>query len=351
LSEATPPVDGPERFASRRDASTPRPMNAKQDIVDQILADAANNPIAEADAFAPANIALCKYWGKRNTELNLPVTSSLSMSLGELGSRCRISLRDDVDEIILNGTPLAPDSPFSTRASRYLDLFRKTTGCYYRLDTTNTIPTAAGFASSASGFASLVLALNTLHGWDLPDSALSILARLGSGSACRSLWQGFVEWHAGRAPDGSDCYAEPLDAEWPELRIGLLVLEAGKKPIGSREAMQRTVETSALYRAWPGKVATDLRTLRKAIEARDIELLGATAESNALSMHATMMAAIPPVLYWLPASITTMQSIWQCRREGLPVYLTMDAGPNIKLLFLSEHKTAVQERFPDILIA
>jgi len=326
-------------------------MITKQDIVDRILADRTEQPGPSAQAFAPANIALCKYWGKRDTELNLPVTSSLSLSLGDLGTHCDLTFRDNHDAIVLNGEPLDSDSPFMTRATQYLDLFRKHTGRYYSIDTRNTIPTAAGFASSASGFASLVMALNTLHGWDLPQSDLSILARLGSGSACRSFWQGLVEWRSGSQPDGMDCYAHPIETCWSELRIGLLVLEAGKKPIGSREAMQRTVETSALYRAWPGKVATDMRLIKKAIEIKDFDLLGAVAESNALSMHATMMAAQPPVLYWLPESITTMQQVWRCREEGLPVYLTMDAGPNIKLLFLAKDEDEVLNQFPGLQVA
>jgi diphosphomevalonate decarboxylase len=326
-------------------------MTTRQDVVDQLLAYRTESPMTEADAFAPANIALCKYWGKRNTELNLPVTSSLSLSLGSLGSQCHLSFCEEHDEVILNDTSLAADDPFVTRLSQYLALFRKDSERYYRVETMNTIPTAAGFASSASGFASIVLALDKLHGWALNDTELSILARLGSGSACRSLWQGLVEWHAGETDTGVDSFAQPLDAGWPELRIGLLVLEAGKKPIGSREAMLRTVETSPLYAAWPNKVAADMQALHEAIEKKDFEQLGATAESNAITMHATMMAALPAVVYWLPESVATMHKVWQLRRDGLPVYLTMDAGPNVKLLFQEQDTSRVQEHFPHLLIA
>jgi len=293
---------------------------------------------------------LCKYWGKRDTELNLPLTSSLSLSLGKLGTRCRLSFAADRDEIILNGQPLSPDSPFALRVVSYLDLFRKHTGCRYRLDTENSIPTAAGFASSASGFAALVKALNALHGWQLPENDLSILARIGSGSACRSLWQGFVEWQAGSRNDGLDSFAEPLTGcDWPDLNIGLLVLNAGKKKIGSRAAMQRTVETSALYKSWPQQVAADLQTLRNAIHSKEFEQLGATAENNALAMHATMAAAKPAVLYWLPDSVAVMHRIWQLRTDGLPLYFTMDAGPNIKLIFTDEYRAEVIKHFPQMI--
>ena len=326
-------------------------MTTKQDAVDAILAAHTETTISEAESYAPANIALCKYWGKRDSELNLPITSSLSMSLGSLGSRCKLSFCEAQDRVILNGSELSAHDPFVARASKYLDLFRNGTDRHYLIETTNTIPTAAGFASSASGFASLALALNTLHGWELTKTELSILARLGSGSASRSLWHGFVEWHSGSTPDGMDSFAEPLETDWNDLRIGLLVLEAGQKPIGSREAMQRTIETSALYKAWPGKVATDIRVLKKAITSKAFDSLGATAESNALTMHATMMAAWPPVVYWLPESVATMHKVWACRKSGLPFYLTMDAGPNIKLLFQEQNRAEVLDQFPTLLVA
>ncbi len=328
-------------------------MITKQDIVDKILVGHMEQPTATAEAFAPSNIALCKYWGKRDVELNLPVTSSLSISLGKLGSRCRLSFCNERDQVILNGEELANDSTFVVRLSQYLDLFRKEKHSRYRIETENTIPTAAGFASSASGFASIVIALNKLHGWNLPDQKLSILARLGSGSASRSLWQGFVEWHVGEDDEqGMDSFAEPLQAStWPELKIGLLVLEAGEKEIGSRAAMHRTVETSQLYKSWPEKVNQDMAKLKQAIATKDFDHLGATAESNALTMHATLMAAHPPVLSWLPQSVTTMKKVWQCRHEGLPLYFTMDAGPNIKLLFLEKDKSTIINKFPSLVIA
>jgi diphosphomevalonate decarboxylase len=327
-------------------------MTARQ-IVDQIIDNRRTICHQQAEAFAPANIALCKYWGKRDTQLNLPLTSSLSISLGKLGSQCTLKQSNtNHDSVILNNNELAPDSKFVTRLTRYLDLFRPDNSTHYQLETNNTIPTAAGFASSASGFASLVLALNKLHNWQLNNTKLSILARLGSGSACRSLWQGFVEWHAGKRDDGMDSFAEPLTSPaWPELKIGLLVLTSAQKPIGSREAMQRTAETSILYRSWPDKVATDINTIRQAISEQDFRKLGSTAESNALAMHATMMASLPPVLYWLPESVEIMHRIWQLRADGLPLYLTMDAGPNIKLLFQNQHRTDIQREFPNIIIA
>lgn len=301
-----------------------------------------------AEAFAPANIALCKYWGKRDEQLNLPITSSLSIALGRLGTRTELSVVEGPDRFMLNGEPVADGQPFAVKASAFLDLFRPRSGLGFDVRTVNTVPTAAGFASSASGFAALVMAMDRLFGWGLDGARLSILARLGSGSAARSVFQGFVEWHAGSRADGMDSFAAALPNRWPDIRVGLVRVHTGAKPIGSREAMRRTVATSTLYRMWPDRAAADLETLRAAIACRAFKVLGETAEGNALAMHATMIDTRPAVLYWLPGSIAAMQRVWALRSEGRPVYFTMDAGPNLKLLFLRDASEAVAGHFPDI---
>lgn len=323
---------------------------AKKDIVGRILKRKPSTPRKRGSAFAPSNIALCKYWGKRYDELNLPVTSSLSISLGKLGSKVTLSLRDKSDLVELNGKRLDRTSSFTKRVSEFLNLFRPDKRTFFNVVAVNTIPTAAGFASSASGFAAMTMALNQLFGWKLNGRELSILSRLGSGSACRSVFTGFVEWRAGNRADGMDSFALPLKSTWPEFRLGLVVVSDKEKSIGSRPAMKRTVETSALYRSWPAKVAKDLPRLKTAIRRRDFPMLGQTAESNALAMHATMFDAKPPVVYWLPESVTAMKKIWKLREGGLNVYFTMDAGPNLKVLFLKKDTAAVKRAFPKIQI-
>ncbi len=298
--------------------------------------------------FAPANIALCKYWGKRDEELNLPLTSSLSVSLGALGTHTTLSLDPAGDTIILNDHPLPAQSRFALSATRYLDLFRPTPQTFFRLRTRNTVPTAAGVASSASGFAALALALNDLFEWDLGRRDLSILARLGSGSACRSVYDGFVEWHAGSEANGMDSCAEPMTETWPDLRLGLIHVSTTPKDIGSRSAMRQTRETSALYESWPRKVAQDIDLVKDAIRCGDFERFGRVAESNALAMHAIALAAWPPILFWLPESVAVMRRIWAQRAGGLEVYFTMDAGPNVKLLFRAKDTARVEAAFPGV---
>lgn len=326
-------------------------MTAARQVVARMLAGRQSQPADRARAYAPANIALVKYWGKRDEALNLPVTGSLSISLGPLGSHVELArAAGTADAVWLNGKKLAADGSFARRARGYLDLFRPAADFFFDVLARNTVPTAAGFASSASGFAALAKAANGLFGWGLLPRELSILARLGSGSAARSLADGFVEWHAGTALDGMDSFAERLAAEWPELRVGAVVLCAEEKPVGSREGMQRCVETCEFYREWPGRVAKDLAGLKRAIAQRDFAALGTVAEANALAMHALMAATRPPIVYALPETVAAMRKIWAARADGLPLWFTMDAGPNVKLLFEAKDEAGVRGLFPGVAV-
>lgn len=323
----------------------------KCDVVKLILTDdnAWKPQRDKGVAFAPTNIALCKYWGKRDQELNLPVTSSLSVALPDRGALTHLSLHNKpYDHVVLNEKELDPQSKFVTRIVEFLDLFRPLKNWNLLIDIKMNVPVAAGLASSACGFASLVAALNDLFLWGLSKRHLSILARLGSGSAARSFWNGFVEWHAGVQADGMDSYAQSLEDEWSELHVGILSINTTEKPLSSREAMQKTVDTSILYNSWPKKVARDMLILRQALHAKNFSLLGGTSESNALTMHATMLSSWPPICYFLPETIREMQKIWSLRNDGLEVYFTQDAGPNLKLLFVEKDKKIIKEHFPSI---
>ena len=299
--------------------------------------------------FAPRNIALIKYWGKRDAELNLPMTASLSISLGNKGAHTSIRVIDrGHDRIFLNAQEIKTDSAFYQRSQKFLDLVRPNLETHYEINTEMNIPIAAGLASSACGIAALIKALQDLYQWQLPDTMLSIMCRIGSGSACRSLWQGFVEWHRGEYDDGLDSYAEPLPYTMDNLCIGLLIINDQEKAISSREAMAITTQSSLLYESWPKQVAHDLRLMKHALEQQDFDLLGKTAEHNALSMHATMLSSQPSICYSNSDTIRAMHQIWQLRREGLSLYFTQDAGPNLKLLFEQKDAAIVQKHFPNI---
>ncbi len=321
----------------------------KQDVVDILLAKRVPQMRPRGEAFAPSNIALCKYWGKRDEELNLPTNPSLSVSLGNLGSHTVVApLEGHRDVVVLNNREIAPDSPFALRVSAYLDLVRPDAHFSFLVETANTVPTGAGVASSASGFAALAKALNALFGWGLSRRELSVLARLGSGSACRSFGTGFVEWTMGRRRDGLDSYGRVLRERWPGLRLGLVRISQQAKAVGSRAGMKRTVETSALYEVWPRKARRDVREMKEAIRTRDFAMLGRIAENNALAMHGTMLAAWPPLLYFSEGTLAVLRNVWELRAEGIPVFCTLDAGPNPILLFETGLEKVLREAFPEL---
>lgn len=321
----------------------------KETYLEKLLPSGYQPVRAIASQYAPTNIALCKYWGKRHQGLNLPLTGSLSISLADKGATTSISYVDAPEDIIiLNGRSVESFEPFYQRLLEFLNLFRHDIHGAFKIETTMNIPVAAGLASSACGYAALVLALNDFYGWQLSKSQLSTLARLGSGSACRSLWHGFVEWYPGESLEGEDSFAEQIQTVWPELRVGLLIIENKEKPIPSRQAMIQTAETSTLYHAWPKQVEQDMVKIKEAIKEKDFYALGETSEHNAMVMHALMMSARPPIIYSQAKTIALMEQVWAARALGLPLFFTQDAGPNLKLLFLEKDEAEVKEMFPSL---
>ncbi len=319
------------------------------DIVKQFLPSVIEPVKETGSAFAPSNIALCKYWGKRDKILNLPATSSLSVSLGCLGTRTAISLNSKADKVLLNKKLIDSESVFVKRLIAFLDMFRPVDQ-FFSIETENNIPTAAGLASSASGYAALVMAINDFLGNVLSNDQLSVLARMGSGSACRSIYQGFVLWERGELDDGMDSFAKRLPFEWPGFCIGIVHVTESEKPVSSRVAMNRTVDTSVFYQNWPKRVEKDLDAILAALKTQDFDLLGRSSESNALAMHATMIDTWPPVLYWQPETVAVFHKVWQMRSQGIPVYITIDAGPNVKLLFQSSNLSDIQTVFNNITV-
>lgn len=302
-------------------------------------------PAECGQAYAPANIALIKYWGKRDAALNLPANGSLSVSLADHGTHTRIRAAER-DTFILNGKTLDAENPFVRRAFAFVEHIRRGAPHPILIDSTNTIPTAAGLASSASGYAALTLALNRYFRLNLPETVLSALARIGSGSAARSLWHGFVEWQRGERPDGADSIARPIASSWHDLRIALLPIDTGVKSTSSRDGMNHTVATSPLYAVWPQTAEADLITLRRAIAEQDFTALGQTAEHNALAMHATMLAARPALVYLQSASLAALARLHALRADGLEHYATIDAGPNLKLLYHARDEADIRAAWP-----
>ncbi|HVT07237.1 MAG TPA: diphosphomevalonate decarboxylase [Polyangia bacterium] len=287
-------------------------------------------------AVSGTNIALVKYWGKRDAALNLPATGSLSLTLDRLGTRTRVAFdggSGGADRVTLDGAPAG--EKFAARVTAFLDRVRARAGITTRatVDTANTVPTASGLASSASGFAALAVAAAHAAGLSPSPAELSELARLGSGSAARSIFGGFVEMARGQRADGRDAVARPVEAGdgW-DVRLVVAITAAGEKIIGSTAAMARTAATSPYYDAWVRGVEGDLADARAAIAARDLNTLGAVAERSAMRMHASAMAADPPILYWNAATVSAMGTVRSLRAAGVAAFFTIDAGPHVKVL-------------------
>lgn len=300
-------------------------------------------------AFAPANIALCKYWGKRDKELNLPLTDSLSVSMGNCGTLTSVKAAPGKENIIIfNGTELSASSPFAEKINRFAALMKPDKGPALEIATENNIPTAAGAASSASGFAALTLALDSFYGYGLGSRELSMLAGIGSRSASRSIFTGFVYNHRGQRIDGMDAFSEKLPYEWPEMRLGLVTVSSEKKCMSSGKGMEHTAGTSILYERWPSQVERDMELILKALNEKNFELLGKTSENNALSMHACMLSSNPPLIYWEPETLAVIKTVSKARNEGLSCYVTIDAGANVKLIFEKKDENVITGMFPGI---
>jgi len=289
-----------------------------------------------ATARAHANIALVKYWGKRDAARNLPAAGSLSLTLDALTTITTVSFDAwlDADAMTLDGRDATAAE--LARTSTWLDLVRARAGIATRakIETVNHFPTASGLASSASGFAALALAASTAAGLALPARELSILARIGSGSAARSIYGGLVRMRAGDLSE--EAFAEPLDDPeglTPRLRMIVAIVGGGAPKLhGSRDAMEHSAATSPYHAAWVAQVPRDLAAAEAAIAAADLGALGAIVEGNALAMHAAAIASRPPVLYWQPATLAALSTVQSLRDAGAVAWATMDAGPHVKVL-------------------
>lgn len=298
-------------------------------------------------ARAYTNIALIKYWGKKDEELILPMNNSLSLTLDAFYTETTVSFDPalQADTFLLDGQ--LQNTAATAKISRFLDLLRELAGTKLRAAVTseNFVPTAAGLASSASGLAALAAAGNAALQLGLDDSQLSRLARRGSGSACRSIFGGFVEWEQGT--DDLTSLAHPLAANGFENDLAMLfvLINDKQKDVSSRDGMRRTVATSAFYPGWLASLPEDLATIKQAIATQDFTALGRITEANGLKMHATTLAAVPPFTYWSPQSLLAMDLVRQLRATGTECYFTMDAGPNVKVLCRRQDEATVQQAF------
>lgn len=291
----------------------------------------------QATAQAQPNIALVKYWGKQDIGQNLPAVGSISITLDAPRTRTTVSFSDRLlqDEFLLNGKH---EASMLGRVSTCLDTLRALAGSSLRarVESENDFPTGAGLASSASGFAALVRAGAAALGLDLDTQQLADLARRGSGSAARSLLGGFVELSlpspgSDSTPVSSLCTAN----DWP-LAVAIAITSSAAKSVGSTEGMERSRLTSAYYPAWVESQEADLARARQAIAKKDFLALAQVSELSCLKMHGLAMASEPGMMYFNGATVECLHRVRAMRARGVPVFFTIDAGPQVKAVCLPD---------------
>ncbi len=303
-------------------------------------------------ALAHPNIAFIKYWGNRNQSLRLPSNGSISMNLDGLYAQTKVTFDPALccdDLFTLNGR--VESEAAQRRVNNFLDRVRALAGkqLYARVVSQNNFPTGAGIASSAAAFAALALAASTAIGLELEEAQLSRLARTGSGSACRSIPAGFVEWREGANDANSYAISIAPPEHW-SLVDCVAVLKSGHKRVGSTEG-HKLANTSPLQRARVADTPRRLEACRRAILNKDFYALAEIIEHDSNLMHAVMMTSRPALFYWEPASLKLMQAVRGWRNEGIPAAYTLDAGPNVHILCEASAASKIIERLntiPDV---
>jgi diphosphomevalonate decarboxylase len=291
---------------------------------------------------AHPNIALIKYWGKRNDDLILPYTESLSLTLEPFKTTTTISY-SVIDEIYINNKNVI-DYKILNFLNKFRQLYQVNRN--YKIITTNDFPTAAGLASSSSGYAALAKGLSKLNNLNLNTKELSILARLGSGSASRSIQGGINIWRRGNLDNGEDSFAIKIADNLPwDIKIVAIIINNQEKEVSSRIAMEETVKESPFYSGWKKIVERDMIELNKAIKLKRFDLFGESVERNSLAMHSTIAGCLKPKPYLNSASYKVIETIKNLRDKGTMVYWTADAGPNIKVITRTKDLDVILKTF------
>ncbi|KAL8785561.1 MAG: hypothetical protein Q9213_003309 [Squamulea squamosa] len=335
-----------------------------------MASDMNEKKIYRASTTAPVNIAVIKYWGKRDTRLNLPTNSSLSVTLSQSDLRTHTTASCSPsytlpDTLVLNARP----QPLSdARSQACLSSLRDLRSALessnpslpplstypLRLSSSNNFPTAAGLASSAAGFAALVRSIADLYQLPQSPTELSLVARQGSGSACRSFLGGYVAWDHGVLPDGTDSKARLVAPRnhWPDMRALILVVSAEKKDVSSTAGMQTTVNTSPMFQTRATQVVPKaMRDVETAIQNKDFERFAKITMRESNSFHATCLDTDPPIFYLNDVSRAAIKGVEAMNEKAGKVVAayTFDAGPNCVVYYLEENRDTVAGGFKTVL--
>ena len=297
-----------------------------------------------------ANIAIVKYWGKKDAKKMIPATSSISLTLNDMFTETEMEFISDEDIKIsvekemkngdykdkfsnmtdlfyLNGE--LQDSVHTEKISKVVDLFRENRSQKVKISTTNNMPTAAGLSSSSSGLSAVIKACNELFGKNYTQSELAQISKFGSGSSSRSFFGPVAAWDK----DTGEIYEVKTDLK---LAMIVLVLNENKKEISSRNGMELCAKTSTYFNEWVKQSEIDFVNMKKYLAENNFEKVGILTEENALRMHKTTETANPPFTYFNEKTYEAMDFVKNLRNNGEKCYFTMDAGPNVKVLCLEE---------------
>jgi diphosphomevalonate decarboxylase len=299
---------------------------------------------SSATAVAHPNIAFIKYWGNRDNELRLPMNGSISMNLGDLTTRTRVTFDPSFPTDIFDLNSKRQTGPSLDRVVKHMNFIRGLRGIstHAHIFSENSFPTGAGIASSASAFAALTMAAIAALGLEIPEGNLSRLARRGSGSACRSIPTGITEWRKGHSDVDSFAVTIAAPDYWP-LMDCIAVVEEDQKKVGSTEG-HATASSSPLQAARVADSDRRLDICRNAIMKKDFQALAEIIELDSNLMHAVMMTSNPSLFYWQPATLEVMASVRAWRKTGLPAAYTMDAGANVHVICEADKAEVIQRR-------
>lgn len=296
-------------------------------------------------AVAPSNIAFIKYWGRKDEDLKLPTNGSISMNLSNLTTTTSVEFDNSFteDQVIINSKRVQGDA--LKKIIAHVDRIRKQAECTDKVSiiSENNFPQSTGLSSSASGFAALTLAATEALNLHLSQRELSILSRLGSGSACRSIPDGFVEWLDGDTSDTSYGVSLFDETYWDIVDV-VCIVSTDVKDVPTTKG-QVLAHTSPFFPLRLGHMNERIRKIKEALQEKDFRSFGEIVESEALEMHAVMITSHPALLYWHPHTLYLMQRVQKLRQEGLPVYFTINTGHNIHLITQKPYLEEVKKAF------
>lgn len=295
----------------------------------------------KAKAQAPSNIAFIKYWGRKDEVLRLPENGSVSMNLSDLITTTTVEFGDfENDYVEINGNV---EDLENNRAVKHLDRIREIAkiNLKAKVITSNNFPTGTGLSSSASGFAALTLAGVKAAGLELSEKELSILARQGSGSACRSIPDGIVQWHDGNTSEES--YAESIfPSDYFEISDVIAVVSTEKKFLATSEG-QKSARSGIFFQNRIENIPSKINIIKELIRDKKFTEFGELVEAEALEFHSILFTSNPPLIYWTPGTLEVMKYVQSLRRNGLECYFTINTGQDVHVICRSENAEKVKE--------